>query len=203
MFSLTFPVLCKFTFPIFWELYGFLLHPKYLRNLLLWNVCVFPYFSLTMGIHFFHILEIAWISASLKIVEKPITLECLFFPYFSRIMGIHISQVLGIVWISALSEIFKKPINMKCLCFSILLPYNGNPFFPCFGNCMDFCFKQKISETINFEMCVFSHIFSLLWEFTFPIFWELYGFPLHPKYLRNPFTNIGNSWVLINAGSAR
>ena len=117
-------------------------------------------------------------------------------------MGIHISQVLGIVWISALSEIFKKSMNLKCLCFSILSPYNGNPFFPCFGNCIDFYFKQKISETINFEMCAFSHIFSLLWEFTFPIFWELYGFLLHPKHLRNPFTNIGNSWFLINAKSA-
>ena len=135
MFSLTFPVLCKFTFPIFWELYGFLLLPKYLRNPLLWNVCVFPYFSLAMGIHFFHILGIVWISASLKIVEKPITLECLFFPIlFSCIMEIHFSQVLGIVWISASSEIFKKPINLKCLCFPILFPYYGNPLFPCFGN---------------------------------------------------------------------
>ena len=64
-------------------------------------------------------------------------------------------------------------------------PYNGNPLFPCFGNCMDFCMKRKISETLNFEMFVFSHILSLLWEFTFPIFWELYESLLHPKYLRN------------------
>ena len=105
-----------------------------------------------------------------------------FFPYFSRIMEIHFSQVLGIVWISASSKIFKKPINLKCLCFSILFPYNGNPLFPCFGNCMDFCIKRKISETLNFEMFVFSHIFPFLWEFTFPIFWELHGFLLHPKY---------------------
>ena len=108
------------------------------------------------------------------------------FSYFSRIMGIHFSHVLGIAWISALYEIFKKPINLKCLCFPILFPYNGNPLFLYFGNCMDFCFKQKIPETLNFEMFVFSHIFSLLWEFTFPIFWELYGFLLHPKYFRNP-----------------
>ena len=147
VFSHVFLILWEFTFPIFWELYGFLLHPKYLRNPLLWNVCVFPYFSLTMGIHFFHILEMVWISASLKIVEKPITLECLFFP--------------------------------------ILFPYNGNPIFSCFENCMDFCIKRKISETRNFEMFVFSHIFSLLWEFTFPIFWELYEFLLHPEHLRN------------------
>ena len=109
-----------------------------------------------------------------------------FFPYFSRIMGIHFSHVLGIVWISASSEKFKKPINLKCLCFPILFPYNGNPLFPCFGNCMDFCFKRKISETLNFEMFVFSHIFSLLWEFTFLIFWELYVLMPHMKYVRNP-----------------
>ena len=109
-----------------------------------------------------------------------------FFPNFSRIMEIHFFQVLGIVWISASSKIFKKPINLKCLCFSILFPYNGNPLFPCFGNCMDFCIMGNISETLNFEMFVFFHIFSLLLEFTFPIFWELYGFLLHPKYLRNP-----------------
>ena len=66
----------------------------------------------------------------------------------------------------------------------MIFPYSGNPLFPCFGNCMDFCIKRKISEILNFEMFVFSHIFSLLWEFTFPIFWELYGFLLHPKYLK-------------------
>ena len=97
-------------------------------------------------------------------------------------MEVHFSQVLGIVWISASSEIFKKPINLKCLCFRILFPYYGNSLL----NCMDFCFKQKIPETLNFEMFVFSHIFPLLWEFTFPIFWELYEFLLHPKYFRKP-----------------
>ena len=145
--SFTFPVLCKFTFPIFLELYGFMLHSKQLRNPLLWNVC--------------------------------------FSPYFSRIMEIHFSQVLAIVWISASSKIFKKPTNLKCLCFSIHFPYNGNPRFPRIGYCMDFCIKRKILETLNFEMFLFSHIFPLLWEFTFPMFWQLHGFLLHPKYLRN------------------
>ena len=71
------------------------------------------------------------------------------------------------------------------MCFSIIFQYNGNPLFPCFGNCMYFCIKRKISETLKFEMFVFSHTFPLLWEFTFLIFWELHGFLLHPKYLRN------------------
>ena len=111
-----------------------------------------------------------------------------FFPYFSCIMRIHFSRVLGIVWISACasSEIFKKPINLKYLCFPILFPYYGKPLFPFVGNCMNFCFKEKIPETLNFEMLVFSHIFSLLWEFTFLIFWELYVLMPHMKHVRIP-----------------
>ena len=146
VFSHIFSLLWEFTFPIFWELYGFLLHPKYLRN--------FGMF--------------------------------VFFPYFSRIMRIHFSHVLGIVWISASSKILKKPINLKCLCFPILFPYYGNPLFPCVWNCIDFCFQQKFPETLNFEMFMFSHIFSLLCEFTSVIFWELYVLMPHMKYVRNP-----------------
>ena len=161
---------------------------KFQKHLTLKCVCVLIFF-LTMGIYFSHFLGIVWVSASPKIFEKPITLECLFlffFPYFSRIMGIHFSHVLEIVWISPSIKIFKKPINLKCLCFPILFPYYGNPLFPCVGNCMDFCFQQKNPETLNFEMFMFSHIFSLLCEFTFLIFWELYVLMPHMKYVRNP-----------------
>ena len=90
------------------------------------------------------------------------------------------------IWISASSKIFKKPINLKCLCFPILFPYYANPLFPFVGNCMDFCFKWKIPETLNLEVFVFSQIFSLLWEFTFLIFWELYVLMPRTKYVRNP-----------------
>ena len=74
----------------------------------------------------------------------------------------------------------------KSLCFLLLFPYYVNLFFPYFGNCMDFCFTQNIWQTHYFGRFLFSHIFPLLWEFTFLIFWELYGFLLHPKYFRNP-----------------
>ena len=100
-------------------------------------------------------------------------------------MEIHFSHVLGTAWISASSKKFQKPLTLKCLCFPIFFPYYGNSLFPYFGNCMDFCFTQNIWEIHNSGMFVFSHTFSILWEFTFPIFWELYGFLLHPKYLRN------------------
>ena len=69
------------------------------------------------------------------------------FLYFPRTTSIHFSHILEIVWISASPEIFKKLKNLKC---------------------------------------VFSHAFPVLWKSTFPVFLELYGFVLHPKYLRNP-----------------
>ena len=104
VFSHTFPVLSKFTFPIFWELHGFQLHPK-----------------------------------------NPVTSECfVFFPCSCRLMGFHFSHILGILWISASPETFKKPINFKCLCFPILFLYYENSLFPCFENCMDFCFTRCI-----------------------------------------------------------
>ena len=139
-----------------------------------------------MRIHVSHALGIIWISASLEIFKKPINLKCLcfpklfpyygnplflcfgncmnfcfirkivktlnfeifVFPYISLTIRIHFSHTLGIVWISASPKIFEKSITLECL--------------------------------------FFSHTFSILWEFTFPIFWELYGFLLHPKYFRNP-----------------
>ena len=151
-------------------------YEKFRKPLTLKCLCFHIFFP-TMGIHFPHIFGIVRISVSSKIFEKPLTLEYLFFPYFSRIMGIQLSHVLEIVLISASPKIFKKPINLKCLCFPILFTYYGNPPFSYFGNCMDFCFSQK-----NIE---FSHVFSLLWEFIFPIFWELYRSVLHMKYVRN------------------
>ena len=156
---------------------------KFQKHLTLKCFC-FPIFFPYYGIHFSHILGIVWISALPKIFEK---LWNVFSPpYFSHIMEIYFSHVSGIVWISPQSKIFKKPINLKCLCFPMLFPYYGNPLFPCVGDCMDFCFQQKIPQTLNFEMFMFSHIFSLLCEFTFLIFWELYVLMPHMKYVRNP-----------------
>ena len=95
VFSHTFPVLWKSTFPTFWELYGFLHQPKYLKNPKIWNVFVFPYFSRTMEIHFPHVLGIVWISKSPKIFEKPITLECLCFPTLFPYYGNPLSPCFG------------------------------------------------------------------------------------------------------------
>ena len=157
-----------------------------------------------MGIHRFHILGIVWISASLKIVEKPINLKCLcffmlflyngnpLFPYFGNCMDFcikrNISEKLNFEMF-VFSHIFSPKIfeKLRNVCFfPILLPYYGNPHFSCVWNCMDICFQQKIPETLNFEMFMFSHIFSLLCEFIFLIFWKIYGLMPNMKYVRNP-----------------
>ena len=76
---------------------------------------------------------------------------------------------------------------MKCLCFPKFFPYYGNSFFSYFGNSIEFCSTQNIWETHNFRIFVFSHTFPVLWEFIFPMFWELHGFLFRQKYLRNPY----------------
>ena len=45
--------------------------------------------------------------------------------------------------------------------------------------------QVKKKETLDFEMPVFSQMFSLLWEFNFPIIWELYALMPWAKYARD------------------
>ena len=80
VFSHIFPLLWKFTFHIFGDLYGLMLHMKYVKNPYLWNVYVFPHVSLTMRIYFSYVFGIVWVSVSLEICKKSIPLECLCFP---------------------------------------------------------------------------------------------------------------------------
>ena len=130
VFSHTFPVLWKSTFPMFWELYGFLCHPKYLRNPQLWNVYVFPHFSRTVEIHFPHVLGIIWISASPGIFKKSINLKCLSFPTFPVLWKSTFPMfwVLGIVWISASHKTYKKHLTLECSVFSYFSRTIGNHF---------------------------------------------------------------------------
>ena len=162
----------------------FPINSKSVRKSRSWELsCAFSHLFCTMGIHSSHALGIVWKSASRKILKKPLTLKCLCFPI---IFSFHLSYVFGIVGIFALFEIFKKLIILECCCFSILFPYCVNSLFPCFGNYMDFCFVRNIWETQNFGMFLFFDPFPLLWEFTFPMFWELYGFRLQATDVRNP-----------------
>ena len=131
-FWLTFSVLRQFTFPIFWELYEFLLHSKHLRNPLLWNVCFFPYFSRIMGIHFFHVLEIVWISASSEIFKKLINLKCLCFPY----CGNSLFPCVGNCMDFCFKQNIPESLNFEMLVFSHIFSYCGNSLFSYFGNCM-------------------------------------------------------------------
>ena len=85
-----------------------------------------------MGIQFFHVLEIVWVSALREIFHKP------------KYLGVDTFEVWEIVWIFASRKIFKKLIIFKCLCFPIVFPYYENSLFPCVRNCMDFCFIQNM-----------------------------------------------------------
>ena len=108
-------------------------------------VCVFPYFSLTMGITFPILWDFYGFLLNPKYLRNPyIIWNVCVFSYFSRTMEIHFSHVLGILWISVSPKIFEKLITLECLCFPRFFSYYGNPLSPCFGNCMHFCFTRNI-----------------------------------------------------------
>ena len=111
-----FPFLWEFNFPVFWEFYGFLLQPKYLRNFGMF--VFFPYFSSIMRIRFSHVLGIVWISASSRIFKKPINLKCLSFPILLPYNGNSLFQCLGTAWISASSKNIPETLNFEMFMFS-------------------------------------------------------------------------------------
>ena len=63
--------------PNYWELHGF---SSTLCEKNMANLCVFPYFSCSMEIHFSLILGTVWISALPEIFRKPKNLKYLCFP---------------------------------------------------------------------------------------------------------------------------
>ena len=93
---------------------------------------------------------------------------------------IDVSHIFGIAWINAPHETCKKPIALECLSFPIRFPYHENSLF-----LHGFLFHLKYVRNWYVGIFVFSHNFSVLWEFTSPMFWKLYGFLLQTKYLRN------------------
>ena len=140
LFSYNFPVLWEFRFSMFWELYEFLFHKKILKTL---NFEMFV-FSFTMGIHFSHILGTAWISASPKIFEKPITLECLFFPILSPYYGNSLFPYSGNCMDFCFTQNIYETHKFEMFVFSHTSFVPWKSIFPYFLKCMDFCFKPNI-----------------------------------------------------------
>ena len=68
------------------------------------------------------------------------------------------SKTSGIAWASTNSKIYEVICTMVIHCLGIAWIMRNN------------------QGTLIFRMFVFSYIFSLLWEFTFPMFWKLYRF---------------------------
>ena len=169
-FPCTFSGLWKFTFPKFWELYGFLLHPKCLRNPQIWIVCVFPYLSHIMEIHFSHVLGTARISASSEKFQKHLTLKCLcfliFFPYYGNSLFPYFGNCMNFCFTQNIWE------TLECLFFS---PYFSRIHIlgvECINTTHEVCKKPIALKCLCFPI-----LFSLTTRIQlFSMFLELYGF---------------------------
>ena len=140
-----------------------------------------------MAIHFSYILGTAWISASSKKFQKPLTLKCLcfpiFFPYYGNSLFPYFGHCLDFCFTQNISE--TQHFGMFA-------------FFPYFSRLMGIHFShvlgidwisassEKFQKHLTLKCLCVSHIFSLLCEFTFLIFSELYVLMPHMKYVRNP-----------------
>ena len=177
VFSHTFSVLLKSTFDMFWELHGFLLHMKYLRNPWIWNVFVFSNFSCTIEIQFSHVLGIAWNSASRKIFQKPVTLECLCFPTLFLYNGNQLYP--------SFRNCVDFPMFWELSAFLFNPKYFRNPWN------WNVCVLQYISRTLEIH---FPHVFGIAWISVLPkIFQKTMNlkclcFPILSPYYLNPFS---------------
>ena len=133
LFFHTFPVLWEFTLPMFWELYGFLIH----SNGMFCFPILFSYYWYSLCpcignnttdvktnkknlLRFRHFI-IHFINSK-SVREQNLGNVC-DFPYFFCDTGIKSSHRLGMAWISFSREICKKPIPLEYLCFPIIFPY--------------------------------------------------------------------------------
>ena len=138
---------------------------------LFWNVCVFPYISLTTRIHFSHILGIVWISASPKIFEKSITLECLFFPilspYYGNSLFPYFGNCMGFCFTQNISETHKFEMFVFSHAFFILCKST----FPIFLELHGFLLQIKNLRNPYLWKCL-----------CFPINFPYYGNSLFPYF---------------------
>ena len=104
------------------------------------------------------------------------------FPLYEILHYLYSVDYLGFV---KTSNFLKDPEPGYDMAFPRIFPFYGNWYIPKHWE------LHGLSLTLNLQgsedmgnPCVFPY-FSVLSKFPFPIFWELYGFLLHPKSLRN------------------
>ena len=117
-----------------------------------------------MEIHFSHVLGIVWISASPKIFEKPITLECLYYPILFPYYENPLSQCFGKCMDFCFSQNIWETNKFEMFVFSYIFPVLWKPTFP-------MLWELYIQETHKFEIFLFSrtlgidfpHVLGIVW----------------------------------------
>ena len=130
-----------------------------------------------MAIHFSHILKIAWISASSKKFQRPLTLKCLCFPKFFPFCG---------------NSLFPYLRNFVVFCFTQNISETQHfgmfPFFPYFSHIMGIYFSHVLGivwisasseifkKSTNLKCLFFPILFPCNGNRLFPCFGNLINF---------------------------
>ena len=147
----------------------------------------FPYFTCTLGIHSYHALGIAWISDSCKIFKKPLTFECLcfpvFFPYYGNLLFPCFGNCMGAQekslqiheWerygYSHLFSMSWEKFLQKPTAWEYGFPQNISKLWEfvhsqTLGIAWVFSNSKSVRKRKTWELPVFSHTCSVIWEFT-------------------------------------
>ena len=127
-----------------------------------------------------HISELCGFFNSTEFYSKPIVWEYISF-----------HQNIPIVWIFTLpvlifTNFLRNPQLGNDMAFHRIFPFYGNLYIPKDWDLRGFSSTLNMRGSEEYGKSVFSHTFPVLRKLTFPIFWELDGFLLHTKNLRNP-----------------
>ena len=69
------------------------------------------------------------------------------------------------------------------MAFHRIFPWDGIWIFADIETGMVLTNSKSMRYSRTWELSVFSHTCSVIWEFIHPVVWELHGFLLHKKYL--------------------
>ena len=170
------------------------LHRKNLSKFMSGKDMGIPIYFLWIGEKYSHILGNLWklvsyiwelcgFLNSIYFYSRSTVWEYISFPHdistvWNFILPIHIGFVIS-------SNFLKSQQPGNDMAVPRIFPFYGNLYIPKNRELYEFSSIQNLRGSKEYGKSLFSDTFLVLCKFTLSIFWELYGFLLHPKNLRN------------------